>query len=84
MKGPDDAKGKLPLTPRAKSVIEYSLEEARNLNHNHVGDEHVLLGLLREHEGFGGSVLMNFGLTIENARNEVIRILSDKGSANSS
>jgi ATP-dependent Clp protease ATP-binding subunit ClpC len=83
-KGPVLAAGNLPQTPRARNVIEYSLEEARNLNHNYVGAEHVLLGLLREQEGFGGSVLMNFGLTIENARNEVIRILSDKGSANSS
>jgi ATP-dependent Clp protease ATP-binding subunit ClpC len=84
MKGPDDAKGKLPLTPRAKSVIEHSLEEAHNLNHNHVGPEHVLLGLLREKEGFGGAVLMNYGLTIESACSEVNRILSDKGPANSS
>ena len=40
--------GKLPQTPRAKKVIEYSMEEARNLNHNYVGTEHILLGLLRE------------------------------------
>ena len=38
--------GKLPQTPRAKKVIEYSMEEARNLNHNYVGTEHILLGLL--------------------------------------
>ena len=43
--------GKLPQTPRAKNVIGYSIEEARNLNHNHVGTEHLLLGLLCEHEG---------------------------------
>ena len=43
--------GKLPQTPRAKKVIEYSMEEARNLNHNYVGTEHILLGLLREQEG---------------------------------
>ena len=40
--------GKLPQTPRAKKVIEYAIEEARNLNHNYVGTEHLLLGLLRE------------------------------------
>ena len=43
--------GKLPQTPRAKKVIEYSMEEARNLNHSYVGTEHILLGLLREQEG---------------------------------
>ena len=47
--GPDMVTmGKLPQTPRAKKVIEYSMEEARNLNHNYVGTEHLLLGLLRE------------------------------------
>ena len=49
--GPDVVTiGKLPQTPRAKKVIEYSIEEARNLNHNYVGTEHLLLGLLREQE----------------------------------
>ncbi len=50
--GPDMVTmGKLPQTPRAKKVIEYAIEEARNLNHNYVGTEHLLLGLLREHDG---------------------------------
>src|SRR5258708_5840180 len=49
--GPDMVTmGKLPQTPRAKKVIEYSMEEARNLNHNYVGTEHILLGLLREED----------------------------------
>ena len=53
--GPDMViMGKLPLTPKAKKVIEYSIEEARNLNHNYVGTEHLLLGLLREGEGAAG------------------------------
>jgi ATP-dependent Clp protease ATP-binding subunit ClpC len=47
--------GKLPQTPRAKKGIEYSMEEARNLNHNYVGTEHILLGLLREQEGRGSA-----------------------------
>ena len=51
--------GKLPQTPRAKKVIEYAIEEARNLNHNYVGTEHLLLGLLREHDGVAAQVLMN-------------------------
>ena len=49
--------GKLPQTPRAKKVIEYAIEEARNLNHNYVGTEHLLLGLLREQEGVAAQVL---------------------------
>src|SRR5208283_3795648 len=57
--------GKLPQTPRAKKVIEYSMEEARNLRHNYVGTEHILLGLLREQEGVAAQVLMNLGLKLE-------------------
>src|SRR5258706_8470234 len=53
--GPDAVpKGKIQLTPRTKKVIEYAFEEARNLNHNYVGTEHLLLGLLREQEGVAG------------------------------
>jgi hypothetical protein len=60
--GPDMVTmGKLPQTPRAKKVIEYAIEEARNLNHNYVGTEHLLLGLLREHDGVAAQVLMNLG-----------------------
>jgi ATP-dependent Clp protease ATP-binding subunit ClpC len=58
--GPDMVTmGKLPQTPRAKKVIEYAIEEARNLNHNYVGTEHLLLGLLREQDGVAAQVLMN-------------------------
>jgi ATP-dependent Clp protease ATP-binding subunit ClpA len=53
--------GKLPQTPRAKKVIECAIEEARSLNHNYVGTEHLLLGLLREHDGVAAQVLMNLG-----------------------
>ena len=67
--------GKLPQTPRAKKVIEYAIEEARNLNHNYVGTEHLLLGLLREHEGVAAQVLMNLGLKLEEVREEVLNLL---------
>jgi ATP-dependent Clp protease ATP-binding subunit ClpA len=78
-RGPDRvAMGKLPQTPRAKKVIEYSIEEARNLNHNYVGTEHLLLGLLREHEGLAAQVLVNLGLNLENVRAEVGRLLGCK------
>jgi len=74
--GPDMVTmGKLPQTPRAKKVIEFAIEEARNLNHNYVGTEHLLLGLLREHEGVAAQVLMNLGLKLEEVREEVLELL---------
>jgi ATP-dependent Clp protease ATP-binding subunit ClpC len=74
--GPDMVTmGKLPQTPRAKKVIEYAIEEARNLNHNYVGTEHLLLGLLREQEGVAAQVLMNLGLKLEDVREEVLNLL---------
>ncbi len=67
--------GKLPQTPRAKRVIEYAIEEARNLNHNYVGTEHLLLGLLREQDGVAAQVLMNLGLKLDDVREEVLNLL---------
>src|SRR5213595_2020124 len=85
--GPDMVTmGKLPQTPRAKKVIEYSIEEARNLNHNYVGTEHLLLGLLREQEGVAAQVLMNLGLKLEDVREEVLNLLGhnmDSGESSS-
>ncbi|QGJ69068.1 ATP-dependent Clp protease ATP-binding subunit ClpC [Planctomycetales bacterium 10988] len=74
--GPDMVTmGKLPQTPRAKKVFEYATEEARNLNHNYVGTEHILLGLLREQEGVAAQVLINLGLKLEEVREEVLNLL---------
>ena len=74
--GPDMVTmGKLPQTPRAKKVIEYSIEEARALNHNYVGTEHLLLGILRENEGVAAQVLMSLGLKMEEVREEVLNLL---------
>jgi ATP-dependent Clp protease ATP-binding subunit ClpC len=73
--GPDRVMGKLPQTPRAKKVIEYSMEEARGLNHNYVGTEHILLGLIREAEGVAAQVLMKLGLKLEDVRAEVVNLL---------
>src|SRR5437016_5571094 len=67
--------GKLPQTPRAKKVIEYAIEEARTLNHNYVGSEHLLLGLIREQEGVASQVLMNLGLRLEFVREEIMNLL---------
>ncbi len=74
--GPDMVTmGKLPQTPRAKKVIEYAMDEARNLNHNYVGTEHLLLGLLREQEGVAAQVLMNLGMKLDDVRDEVLNLL---------
>ncbi len=68
--------GEIGLTPRAKRVIELAIDEARSLGHNYIGTEHLLLGLLREGEGIAASVLDSFGITLERARAEIVRVLS--------
>jgi ATP-dependent Clp protease ATP-binding subunit ClpA len=74
--GPDMVTmGKLPLTPRAKKVIEYAIDECRQLNHNYVGTEHLLLGLLREEEGVAAQVLINLGLSLDGVRREIFSLL---------
>ena len=73
--------GRLPQTPRTKKVIEYAIEEARNLNHNYVGTEHLLLGLLREQDGVAAQVLMNLNLRLEDVREEVLNLLGASAEA---
>ncbi|HEY7159122.1 MAG TPA: Clp protease N-terminal domain-containing protein [Gemmataceae bacterium] len=70
--------GKLPQTPRAKKVIEYAIEEAQNLNHKHVGTEHLLLGLMREEGGVASQVLWSLGVRfvgVQGLREEVLKLL---------
>jgi len=67
--------GQLPFTPRAKKVLELSLEEASQLSHNYIGTEHLLLGLIRENEGIAAQVLMNLGIKLEEVREEVLEFL---------
>ena len=67
--------GQLPFTPRAKKVIEFAFEEAKNLNHNYIGTEHLLLGLLREEEGIAARVLQNSGVKLDEVREEVLSLL---------
>src|SRR6476646_11870961 len=69
--------GQLPFTPRAKKVLEFAIDEARALDHNYVGTEHLLLGLLREQEGLAAQVLMNLGLKLEDVREEVLNLLGN-------
>jgi ATP-dependent Clp protease ATP-binding subunit ClpC len=67
--------GDVDLAPRAKRAIEFAVDEARRLNSNYIGVEHLLLGLLRESEGVASSVLESFGITLERAREEVSRVV---------
>ena len=67
----------IPFTPRAKRVLELSLEEARQLGHNYIGTEHLLLGLIREGEGVAARVLENLGVDLTKVRTQVIRMLGE-------
>jgi ATP-dependent Clp protease ATP-binding subunit ClpC len=67
--------GQLPFTPRAKKVLELSMEEAGNLGHNYIGTEHLLLGLIKENEGIAAQVLLNLGVKLEDVREEVLDFL---------
>ena len=73
----------IPFTPRAKKVLELSLEEARQLGHNYIGTEHLLLGLIREGEGVAARVLENLALDLSKVRTQVIRLLGDTAEVSS-
>nr|YP_009315829.1 Clp protease ATP binding subunit [Trichogloeopsis pedicellata]SCW24487.1 Clp protease ATP binding subunit [Trichogloeopsis pedicellata] len=73
----------IPFTPRAKRVLELSLEEARQLGHNYIGTEHLLMGLVREGEGVAARVLENLAVDVSSIRTEVIQMLGDNAEANS-
>ena len=68
--------GEIGLTPRAKKVIELAVDEARRLNHNHIGTEHLLIGLMREGEGVAAGVLESLGINLDKVRGETSSILS--------
>ncbi|KAL6769511.1 CLPC1 [Auxenochlorella protothecoides x Auxenochlorella symbiontica] len=67
----------IPFTPRAKRVLELSLEEARQLGHNYIGTEHILLGLLREGEGVASRVLETLGADPQKIRTQVVRMVGE-------
>lgn len=75
-RGEKPSAGETGLTPRARRVIELAIDEARYLGHNYIGTEHLLLGLLREGEGIASGVLDSFGITLDRARAETTRILT--------
>lgn len=74
----------IPFTPRAKRVLELSLEEARQLGHNYIGTEHLLMGLVREGEGVAARVLENLSVDVTSIRTEVIQMLGDSTEIGSS
>jgi len=74
----------IPFTPRAKRVLELSLEEARQLGHNYIGTEHLLMGLVREGEGVAARVLENLAVNVASIRAEVIQMLGDNAEVNTS
>jgi ATP-dependent Clp protease ATP-binding subunit ClpC len=65
----------IPFTPRSKKVLELSLREALQLNHDYIGTEHILLGLIREGDGVGAQVLVKLGADLNRVRQQVIQLL---------
>ncbi|MFZ5596316.1 MAG: ATP-dependent Clp protease ATP-binding subunit [Bacillota bacterium] len=78
-KGQGVAGGEIALTPRGKRVLELSVEEARQMGHNYVGTEHLLLGLIREGEGLAAQVLKSLGADLDRVRRVVVQMLGDSG-----
>ncbi len=68
--------GHIPFTPRAKKVLELSLREALQLNHDYIGTEHILLGLIREGKGVAAQVLVKLGINLSRARQQVLQLLA--------
>ena len=76
--------GKLPHTPRTENVLKHAQDEADSLRHRYIGTEHLLLGLLREHESIAANVLEKLGVRINDIREEVLRILGETPAETSS
>ena len=74
--GEEVAAGQIPFTPRAKKIFEMALRESLSLGHNYIGTEHILLALVRENDGVGARILLDFDADPERVRNEVLRMLS--------
>ncbi|HAO12975.1 MAG TPA: ATP-dependent Clp protease ATP-binding subunit ClpC [Planktothrix sp. UBA8407] len=68
----------IPFTPRAKRIFETAMKEARQMGNNYIGPEHILLGLLQDHEGVASKVLENLGVDRSQVRTEVIRALGEE------
>lgn len=75
-RGESTVVGEIGLTPRARKVIEYAVDEARRLGHHYIGTEHLLLGLVREGEGIAAGVLESLGVNLEKVRQQVLQVLA--------
>jgi ATP-dependent Clp protease ATP-binding subunit ClpA len=80
-RGQQAPSGHIPFTPRAKKVLELSLRESRQLGHNYIGTEHILLGLIREGEGAAAQVLVSLGADLNRVRRQVIDLLHGRAAA---
>jgi ATP-dependent Clp protease ATP-binding subunit ClpB len=74
--------GDIPFTSRAKKVLEFAVEEARSLNHNYIGTEHLLLGLLKEKEGVACRVLNSFGMFFDDVREKIVEMFKEPTESN--
>jgi ATP-dependent Clp protease ATP-binding subunit ClpA len=83
-RGDAGASQEIGLTPRASKVIEFAIDEAQRLNHNYVGTEHLLLGLVREGEGIAAGVLESLGVNLENVRQQVMQVLNPSSTSDHS
>jgi ATP-dependent Clp protease ATP-binding subunit ClpC len=68
---------KLPMTPRARNIIKYAIEESRGLNHNYVGTEHLLLGVVRETDAVAARILLNVGVTLATVCPAILAYLAE-------
>jgi ATP-dependent Clp protease ATP-binding subunit ClpA len=75
-RGDEQTIGQIPFTPRGKKVLELSMREALRLGHNYIVPEHILLGLARENEGVAARILLDFGVSAERVREEVVELVS--------
>jgi excisionase family DNA binding protein len=80
-RGDRQVSGEVGLTPRAKKVIQLAVDEARQLGHNYIGTEHLLLGLIREGQGIAAGVLESLNLNLQEVRAQTLRVLASKESA---
>ncbi|MDF2892119.1 MAG: ATPase domain protein [Clostridia bacterium] len=81
-KGQEKVTQILGYTPRTKTILEHSLNEARALGHDFIGTEHLLLGLIREGDGLGASILKGMGLSFESIVQEVLKLLNEEPTSN--
>jgi len=73
--------GDIPFTSRAKKILEYAVEEARSLNHNYIGTEHLLLGLLKEKEGVACRILNGFGVYFDDVKEKIVEMFKEPAAA---